>query len=484
MRAVWLAAAVIGLAIPAAQAEVGIKPAQYETGEERPGGLATSRRPGQSRNAFSHASGNLSFEDEFTFKIGNGLFKKLWVSSPASTKASDGLGPYFNARACQRCHLKDGRGHPPSGPEDNFVSMLFRIGVPPLNGSQVAALASGKASTFPDPNYGRQIQDFAVQGFLAEARPSVTYEEFPIQLNGGETIRLRKPSYRFSELALGPFSNGAMISPRIANQMIGLGLLEAIPEATILSKADPDDEDGDGISGRANLVWNARTGEVSLGRFGWKAGQPTVEQQSSAAFLGDLGLSTSIFPEHSGDCTRSNKRCMTAPNGADAAKGTPEITDKMLGLITFYAQNLAVPARNGAAEENVLKGKALFAKAGCAACHTPRHVTSDSPSVPKAFRGQTVWPYTDLLLHDLGDGLADGFTEGVANGREWRTPPLWGIGHTKAVSGHTFFLHDGRARNLLEAILWHGGEAKASRDQVVRMKPDERQLLLDFLNSL
>lgn len=456
----------------------------FQPGEDRPGGAATSKRPGQNANAFSHASGNLSFEDEFTFKLGNGIFRKLWVSSPASTKASDGLGPYYNARACQRCHLKDGRGHPPAGPDDEFVSMLFRIGVPAKTADQVAKLKAYKANTFPDQHYGGQIQDVAIQGFPSEATPSIEYEERLVELNGGETASLRKPVYSFSNLAYGPFPPDLMISPRIANQMIGLGLLEAIPEAAILSKADPDDTDGDGVSGRPNRVWDLRKQTASLGRFGWKAGQPTVEQQAAAAFSGDMGLSTSLFPTHAGDCTTKIERCLAAPNGADEKTGAPEVTDKMLDLVTFYAANLAVPRRTRAKQKSVLKGKALFNAIGCAACHTPRHVTGNGPQIPKPFRNQVIWPHTDLLLHDLGPGLADGFTEGVANGREWRTPPLWGIGHTKAVSKHTQFLHDGRARNLLEAILWHGGEAEGARNLVVDMMPAERQNLLDYLNSL
>lgn len=457
---------------------------QFVPGEDRPGGTATSKSAGQNPNAFSQASGNLGFEDEFTFKLGNGLFRKLWVSSPASTKASDGLGPYYNARACQRCHLKDGRGHPPANADDTFVSMLFRIGMPATGPEQRAQLKAHQVNTFPEPNYGGQIQDFAIQGFPREAEPSVTYQEQIIALKGGETVSLRKPAYRFSNLAFGPFPSELMISPRVANQMIGLGLLEAIPEGSILAGADPHDANGDGISGRPNKVWDGRKNAVRLGRFGWKAGQPTVEQQASAAFLSDMGLSTSLFPQHAGDCTENNERCLKAPNGADEKTGAPEVTDKMLELVTYYAANLAVPRRTRAKEPSVLRGKALFAAAGCAACHTPRHVTGGGEGIPKAFRNQIIWPHTDLLLHDLGPHLADGFTEGVANGQEWRTPPLWGIGQTKAVSKHTYFLHDGRARSLLEAILWHGGEADAARDRVVKMTPNERKHLLDYLNSL
>ena len=457
---------------------------RFVPGEEYPGGKATSRKRGQNRNAFSHPSGTLGFEDEFKFKLGNGIFRKLWVSSPASTKSSDGLGPHYNARACQRCHLKDGRGHPPARPDDNFVSMLFRIGVPPTTPKQIADLKAHRANTFPDPVYGGQIQDFAVQGHKAEARPRITYEEITVSLSGGETATLRKPTYTFGNLASGPLSPDTMVSPRIANQMIGLGLLEAIPAQKIQEIADPDDNNNDGISGRPNLVWGVRQNRVLPGRFGWKAGQPTVVQQSSGAFLGDMGLSTTVFPGDWGDCTERQNLCRQAPHGPGSKGGNVEVPDKMLELVTFYARNLAVPKRENAEDPEVLEGKAVFHQAGCAKCHAPTFVTDSSDKTPREFRGQTIWPYTDLLLHDLGPDLADGFTEGVATGSEWRTAPLWGIGYTKAVSGHTNFLHDGRARNLLEAILWHGGEAEAARQNVIAMPPPDRQRLIVFLNSL
>ena len=457
---------------------------RFVPGEEYPGGKATSRKRGQNRNAFSHPSGTLGFEEEFRFKLGNGIFRKLWVSSPASTKSSDGLGPHYNARACQRCHLKDGRGHPPSGPDDNFVSMLFRIGVPPATPKQAADLKAHRVSTFPDPDYGGQVQDFAVQGHKAEARPRITYEETTVSLSGGETASLRKPVYTFENLASGPLSPRTMVSPRIANQMIGLGLLEAIPAQKIRELADPDDNNGDGISGRPNLVWGVREDQVLIGRFGWKAGQPTVIQQSSGAFLGDMGLSTTIFPASWGDCTETQSLCRQAPHGSDPKAGNVEVTDQMLDLVTFYARNLAVPKRENAEDPEVLAGKKVFHQAGCAKCHAPTFVTDSSQKTPRELRGLTIWPYTDLLLHDLGPELADGFTEGVATGSEWRTAPLWGIGHTKAVSGHTNFLHDGRARNLLEAILWHGGEAEAARQKVIDMPPRDRHRLITFLNSL
>lgn len=448
---------------------------EYVPGEELPGGKATSRRSASNANAFSHASGNISFEREFDFKIGNGIFRKLWVSAPASTNSSDGLGPLYNARACQRCHLKDGRGHPPESLSDNTVSMLLRVGIPSVD---------DKPPAKPDPVYGGQIQDFAIQGHKPEARIELRYEEFAVELSGGGKVMLRRPKIKLADFAYGAMNPKSKISARVANQMIGLGLLEAISAEDIVAIADPEDADGDGISGRPNMVMNLEAGMVEPGRFGWKAGQPTVRQQSAAAFSGDMGLSTSLIRPGAGDCTGPQAACLQALNGADPAKGNVEVPDEMLDLVAFYARNLAVPKRSNAKSDQVLAGKTLFNSAGCAACHIPSFQTLDSRDVAPEQRAQIIWPYTDLLLHDMGEGLADGLPEGQAMGREWRTAPLWGIGATKTVSGHTLFLHDGRARNIAEAILWHGGEAQSSRDGFAAMSAKERADLIAFVNSL
>jgi CxxC motif-containing protein (DUF1111 family) len=273
-----------------------------------------------------------------------------------------------------------------------------------------------------------------------------------------------------------------MLSPRVAPQMIGLGLLEAIPAADILAGADPDDADGDGISGRAQIVWSAAHGRPMLGRFGHKAGNATVLDQSAAAFAGDMGISNPLFPDGAGDCTEVQAACRAAPHGDGEAR-VFEIDAEGLDLTVFYALNLGVPARRDVSDPEVLRGKQVFYDAGCTSCHTPKFVTHRLADQP-AQSFQLIWPYTDLLLHDMGDGLADNRPEARADGREWRTAPLWGIGLTETVSGHTYFLHDGRARSLLEAILWHGGEAQAARDRVVGLPTGEREALLRFLESL
>ena len=471
-----------------------VKPAadftKAETYEAMQGGAATSQKPANA-DAFSHSSANLPFSRELDFKVGNGFFRRLWVSAPASTRSADGLGPLFNARSCQRCHLKDGRGHPPKAnwPDDSAVSMFLRLSIPPQTDAQKKLLADLRAPVIAEPTYGTQLQDFAVQGIDPEGRMHITYTEQPVSLSDGTVVNLRRPAYTVTDLAYGPLHPQAMISPRVATPMIGLGLLEMIDEADIIAGADPDDADGDGISGRVQRAWDREAGKDALGRFGWKAGDPTVRQQSGHAFAGDIGISNPVVRAHWGDCTAAQAACRTAPDGGttpDADNPTAdgmEASEKILALVTFYARNLAVPKRRDVDDPQVLAGKKVFYDSGCAACHRPKFVTRTDPARPEHSH-QLIWPYTDMLLHDMGAGLADHRPEGMADGREWRTPPLWGIGLTETVSGHTFFLHDGRARDLLEAILWHGGEAEAAKETVRNLPKKEREALLAFLNSL
>ncbi len=451
-------------------------PEPFET--KQAGGATV--RPRDTSNAFSQASDNISFERELDFKVGNGLFKKLWVSSPSSTLASDGLGPLYNARSCQRCHLKDGRGHPPEGPDDTAVSMLMRVSIP--GGPDIAEI-EGYLASLPEPTYGAQIQDFGIAGHASEAHLEITYEETEIQLSGGEGASLRKPTYALSKLGYGPTHPEMMMSPRVAPQMIGLGLLDAIPATDILAHADPDDLDGDGISGRAQIVMSREYGVPMLGRFGLKAGQPSVWEQSAAAFHGDIGISSTLFPSGAGECSEVQTACRAAPDGNTPVHDHAEIGDEGLKLVSFYASNLAVPARRDVDDPQVLHGKRVFYETGCISCHAPKFVTHRLENQPEQ-SFQLIWPYSDLLLHDMGPGLADNCPEGRANGQEWWTPPLWGIGLTETVSGHTYFLHDARARSLLEAVLWHGGEAQAARDAVVKMPPEDRAALILFLESL
>ena len=447
--------------------------------EALPGGAATAKPRAFNRQAFSHPSGNMSFDRRADFFVGNGFFQKLWVTAPSSTLASDGLGPLYNARSCQRCHLMDGRGHPPSGhPEDDAVSLLLQIARP--GGKEFPAIPDYIAME-PDPVYGHQIQDFGAPGVKPEGQVALTYEEVPVELEGGEVVTLRKPTFTVRDLAYGPLDDKTRISPRIAPPMIGMGLLEAIPTERILSLADPEDADGDGISGRPNIVWSEEYDTPMLGRFGWKAGQPTVAAQSATAFSNDLGISTPHKPAAWGDCTEGQDACRSAPMGA--VEGETEIGAEAFDTVVFYSRNLAVPGRRNAGAPEVLRGREVFHAAGCAACHVPAHVTHRLEGQPEQ-SFQLIWPYTDMLLHDMGPDLDDAKPEARAEGAEWRTPPLWGIGLTEVVSGEVALLHDGRARNVLEAVLWHGGEAAAAREHVVGLSPEDRAALIAFVESL
>lgn len=448
--------------------------------EENSAGAATVRARTDA-NAFSDPSGNISFDKELDFKVGNGFFRKIWVSSPSSTLASDGLGPIYNARSCQRCHIKDGRGHPPEDHDDNAVSMFLRVSIPG-DARHAMAEIEDYIATAPEPTYGTQLQDSSVANVPAEYRLQIDYTETEVALSGGETAHLRVPTYTAADLGYGPLHPEAMLSPRVAPQMIGLGLLEAIPAADILVLADPDDADGNGISGRANIVWSKEFETPMLGRFGLKAGNPTVMQQSAGAFAGDIGISNPLFPTPQGECTDLQADCLAAPHG-DGDNRVFEIDQAALDLTVFYSRNLGVPARRDVADADVLRGKQVFYETGCTGCHQPSFVTHRLKDRPEQ-SFQLIWPYTDMLLHDMGPGLADNRPEARATGTEWRTPPLWGIGLTEQVSGHTYFLHDGRARTLLEAVLWHGGEAQAQRDAVVALPPADRAALIRFLESL
>ncbi|RON89706.1 thiol oxidoreductase [Pseudomonas fluorescens] len=446
-----------------------------EPGEARSGGAATVRKTDQ--NAFSLPSANLPPSRRVDFSVGNSFFRSPWVIAPSTTTARDGLGPLFNTNACQGCHIKDGRGHPPPPDAPNAVSMLVRLSIPD---TPEFAKVIEQVGVVPEPVYGGQFQDMAVPGVAPEGKVRVTYTPVPVRFKDGTEVELRKPVLQITQLGYGPMHPDTRFSARVAPPMIGLGLLEAIPEDAILANAAAQAKDNKGISGRPNQVWDDALQKTVMGRFGWKAGQPNLNQQNVHAFSGDMGLTTSLRPFD--DCTDAQTACKQAPNG-NGPDGEPEVSDNILRLVLFYSRNLAVPARRGVNDAEVLAGKNLFFQAGCDSCHTPKYTTAANAAEPE-LANQVIRPYSDLLLHDMGDGLADNRTEFQASGRDWRTPPLWGIGLTQAVSGHTQFLHDGRARNLLEAVLWHGGEAQAAQQQVLSFNAEQRAALLAFLNSL
>ncbi|MGH8426104.1 MAG: di-heme oxidoredictase family protein, partial [Pseudomonas fluorescens] len=420
---------------------------QAEPGEARSGGSATVRKTDQ--NSFSLPSANLPPSRRVDFSVGNSFFRNPWVIAPSTTTARDGLGPLFNTNACQNCHIKDGRGHPPTPDAQNAVSMLVRLSIPD---TPAYANVIEQLGVVPEPVYGGQFQDMSVPGVVPEGKVRVDYTPVPIRFKDGTEVELRKPTLQITQLGYGPMHPDTRFSARVAPPMIGLGLLEAIPDEAILANAETQAKDKNGIAGRPNRVWDDAQQKTVLGRFGWKAGQPNLNQQNVHAFSGDMGLTTSLRSVD--DCTAAQTACKQAPNG-NGPDGEPEVSDNILRLVLFYSRNLAVPARRDVSAPEVLAGKTLFFQAGCQSCHTPKYTTAANAAEPE-LANQVIRPYSDLLLHDMGDGLADNRTEFQASGRDWRTPPLWGIGLTQAVSGHTQFLHDGRARNLLEAVLWHG----------------------------
>jgi CxxC motif-containing protein (DUF1111 family) len=461
---------------------------------EKTGGVTTVYATG--KNAFSFPLANLDDPGRTRFVIGNSFFKRNWVEAPASTTARDGLGPHFIARSCAGCHVLDGRGAPPAwkntlGPEpEGTVALLMRL--------SVAGTPAVRAGVLPDPVYGDQFNNAAIQGVKPEGRVEIRQQPIPGRFADGTRYTLQKPIYKLTDLNYGPFAPGLMVSPRIAPQIAGIGLIEAIPEAEILRNAREQAAAPGPVKGEVNRVWDMFAQEERIGRFGWKANVATIAHQTAGAFHGDMGITSSVLPQET--CTPTQKDCLAAPHGGGRTRGSdgivpaatagstpPEIDDETLGHVIFYQATLAPAARRNVKDAQVLRGQALFAQAQCAACHRPSYVTAEGPFprfTSPALKGQRIWPYTDLLLHDMGPDLADGRPDHLASGTQWKTPPLWGIGLIQDVNGHQRLMHDGRANGVLEAILWHGGEAQASKEQVLKMKRADRGALVKFVESL
>lgn len=415
-----------------------------------------------SADAFSQPSGNLSSQLRSQFVVGNSFFTNPWVAAPASTAGRDGLGPLFNAAACQDCHIRDGRGHAPLKPNESLTSAVVRI-----------ARADGAL----EPNYGPHIQTRSLPGLTVEAKVRVQWEYHTETLPDGTMIELRKPQLVINDWAYGKPDDNLRTSLRVAPAMIGMGLLEAIPAADI--EAYAQQQRSMGLNGTVQQLSNPSTESPLLGRFGWKATQPNVRHQSLDAFNNDIGITSSLFPEDACTVTQQAAGCADYPNG-----GEPELAAKIEHAVVVYARHLAPPARRLVDSPAVVAGENLFTDIGCAGCHKPSWQTAADAASP-ALANQQIWPYTDMLLHDMGEGLADGVIEHQASGRHWRTAPLWGLGHVKSVgSEQTGYLHDGRARTLSEAILWHDGEALNARTRWTKLSSRERKQILVFLQSL
>ncbi|MCM8532951.1 MAG: hypothetical protein NE330_17420 [Lentisphaeraceae bacterium] len=434
-------------------------------GEDRSrlGGALTVDK--ESRFAFGISAPTIPISGLRDFAFGNKMFNTNWVTAPSSVKSLDGLGPLFNRVACSQCHLRDGQGRAPHGPYEMMDSMLVRFSV---KGTDTHGGPKGHAV------YGGQLSDRAILSAKPEARVRVNWTEVSGHYPDGKTYTLRKPQYKFE------FNYGDpgefMYSPRVAPAVFGLGLLEAVDAKNILANEDVDDKDKDGISGKANYGWDAPTKKMALGRFGWKATSPTLLHQNSGAALGDMGLTSTYQPEE------NHATSLVALNNLDDSKEF-DISEKQLARMTFYVRNLSVPARRYMEDEQALLGEKLFKQVNCNTCHVETFTTSGTYEL-EHLRNQKIYPYSDMLLHDMGEDLADNRPDFLANGKEWRTQPLWGIGLHGTVNGNDFYLHDGRARTIEEAILWHGGESEKSRDAFKALTASERQALLKFLKSL
>lgn len=411
----------------------------------------------QTSYAFSYQINGLSSSQSLMFFVGNSFFNQSWVQAPSSTTARDGLGPLFNARSCSACHFRDGRGAPLAN-----SGLLFRLGAGFDNS--------------PDNIYGGQLQDFSHNAVTPEGSMDISYVEEIGYFDDGTSYSLRRPVYMVGGQNYGAMQGTTRISPRVGQQMIGLGLLELIPESDILAYADPNDADGDGISGVANYVTDVTSGNLIMGRFGWKANVGSIAHQVAAAFNGDIGITSSYFPNE--NYTINQPSCAGLANG-----GTPEIDDNDLNAVILYSRSLAVPKRRNTTNPEVKYGAKYFRTLGCISCHKMNYVTGMSGDI-MPLKKQKITPYTDLLLHDMGPGLADNIPDHLASGSEWRTQPLWGLGLISVVNGHTFLMHDGRARSIEEAILWHGGEAEQSKEKYKKLPAKQRNYLLEYLKSL
>lgn len=413
------------------------------------------------REAFSRPLADLTEAERERFFRGRSLFNQSWVVAPAKDDRLDGLGPLYNRLACVSCHARNGRGLPPEGPGERMQSMLLRLsvaGVGPHGGARA------------HPVYGEQFNEEAIPGVTPEGRAELRWIEVRRRLPDGSLVSLRRPRLSFPELGYGAMGP-VRISPRVGQQVVGMGLLDAVSDATLealAAEAKPD-----GVKGRINRIGRAAP---EAGRFGYKANMGSLRAQIAGAFLGDLGITSPLHPQE--NCTPAQAACRRAPRG-----GEPELDDAQLDDVEFYLAHLAVPARRDSGAPQAQQGEALFAAAGCAACHRPALRTGDSPRFPR-LAGLDIAPYTDMLIHDMGPGLSDGRPDFQASGREWRTPPLWGIGLTGTISERVRYLHDGRARSLTEAILWHGGEAAAARRRFEALARPQREALVAFLESL
>jgi CxxC motif-containing protein (DUF1111 family) len=432
--------------------------------------------PEQSADAFSIPIAMLAADQTEAWAKGKEQFNEAWVVAP-DPGGVWGLGPTFNEDRCSHCHVNNGRARGAHDGQEAERGLLVRLSIPGK---------TKEGGPNPHPVYGDQLQNRGIQDRVpAEGKVLVHYAVHQVTLSDGEVIELREPRLEFKELQFGELGAQTMTSARVAPAMIGLGLLEAVAEQSLLQIAQQQPE---AMRGKLNYVWDFENEQIAVGRFGWKANQPSIRQQTAGAFLGDIGATSSIFPEE--NCPATQSACLNIPSaskcggqGGCTGNYRPEVVPSRLSNITLYLQTLAVPARRHFNDPEVKRGAVLFTEARCSVCHVAQMTTSPKPAI-RAAANIEFHPYTDLLLHDMGEALADGRPDYLASGREWRTAPLWGIGLLQTVNGHVDLLHDGRARNVMEAILWHGGQAQAPRDAFTAMSKADRAALVKFVESL
>lgn len=380
--------------------------------------------------------------DELDPAVGKALFDRKWVQAPASTNSADGLGPLFNAGACASCHK--------NGQAARFST------VDGVLGSAGFVVRLGDAQGRADPLLGRQLQEHAIPGLVPEARIAPYLEK------GADGLPLMRARITYNDTQPAP---GTRAEFRVAPSLVGRGLIARVAEKEILGRADPQDLDGDGIKGRARIV---ATGEGSrIGRFGLKATGVSIAEQTADAMMLDMGLSSPFRRDPYGDCTAAQIKCLANANGRSPSSDGEEISQAMIEMVAAYVATLTprpVPA-NAEAER-------LLAATGCAACHV-RTLKSET--------GDALPVFTDLLLHDMGEGLAGGFPDAYATAREWRTAPLIDLA---SQNGKRRYLHDGRAATLDEAIRWHGGEAEKAKELYMNLSAADRAKLIDYLGSL
>ncbi|MCB5160468.1 di-heme oxidoredictase family protein [Marinomonas algarum] len=430
---------------------------------------------------------DISIDEKLDYAIGEAVFQKFWVPSPSSTSASDGLGPLYNARSCHSCHINNGRGHAPNAniSGTSVPSFLIRFGKTYPSHLAIVDKEPLDETIYPaigDKRYGHQLQSQSSAGITPEGDYHLTYSRKIETLADGTQVTLRKPTLHWDTLNYGPLDDKTGVTTFVAPPLVGMGLLGAIDNDSIINSADPQDLDKDGISGRVSWLPSS-DGSAIVGRFGYKASTPSVSAQNQQAFNIDMGLSTPDLPFASGDCTDLQQECMTSPNGNSPHLDNLEIDKQQMYLVNLFVSLSKPPSMRNLQSSRFLEGKTIFEESGCVSCHTPKQKTGQQVSFT-ALKNKTFYPFTDMLLHDMGPDLASGFPSFSASPREWRTAPLWGIGLSASVSGRVGFLHDGRARTIEEAILWHGGEAKHSQQAYKQLDKTQRDTLIYFLESL